>query len=88
MRRHEVDHALEPHRQFAHGRGRADGEGAKELARRLHGPGSFQRAREQLFVIPGRSEGPDPESRKVLWIPDSRAAPAPRNDDDIYGVAV
>ena len=35
-------------------------------------------------VIPGRPEGPDPESRCILsvrvWIPGSLAALAPRND--------
>ena len=39
-----MDHALEPHRQVAHGRGRADGEGGEELARQLQGFGSFQMA--------------------------------------------
>ena len=37
VRRHEMDHALEPHRQFAQRRGRADGERLKELARQFHG---------------------------------------------------
>jgi hypothetical protein len=36
------------------------------------------------FVIPGRREGPDPESRNMLnvglWIPGSLALLAPRND--------
>ena len=41
VRRHEMDHALEPHRQFAQRRRRADGERLKELARQLHGR-SFQ----------------------------------------------
>ena len=39
VRRHEMDHALEPHRQIAHGRGRADGERGEELARQLQGWG-------------------------------------------------
>ncbi len=37
VRRHEMDHALEPHRQVAHGGGRADGERLEELAGKLHG---------------------------------------------------
>ena len=37
MRRHEMDHALEPHRQVAHGRRRADGERSKELAGKFQG---------------------------------------------------
>jgi hypothetical protein len=36
------------------------------------------------FVIPGRAEGANPESRTKLgacvWIPGSRAARVPRND--------
>ena len=36
MRRHEMDHALEPDRQFAQRRGRADRERLKERARQLH----------------------------------------------------
>ena len=36
VRRHEMNHALEPHRQFAQRRGRADGERSKELAWQLH----------------------------------------------------
>ena len=36
MRRHEMDHALEPDRQVAHRGGRADGERLKELAGQLH----------------------------------------------------
>ena len=37
VRRHEMDHALEPDGQFAQRRGRADGERLKERARQLHG---------------------------------------------------
>ena len=37
MRRHKMDHALQPHRQLAHGRGRADGERSEELAGQFHG---------------------------------------------------
>ena len=45
VRRHEMDHALEPHRQVAQGRGRADGERGEELAGELHGLfESFQKA--------------------------------------------
>ena len=36
MRRHEMDHALEPDRQLAQRRGRADRERLIELARQLH----------------------------------------------------
>ena len=36
MRRHEMDHALEPHRQFAQRRGRADRKRLKERTRQLH----------------------------------------------------
>ena len=36
MRRQEMDHALEPDRQFAQGGGRADGKRLEELARKLH----------------------------------------------------
>ena len=36
MRRHEMDHALEPHRQLAQRRRRADRERLIELARKLH----------------------------------------------------
>jgi len=35
--RHEVNHALEPHRQFAQRRGCAEGERAEEIARELIG---------------------------------------------------
>ena len=37
VRRHEMDHALEPHRQRAIGLRRADGEGGIELLRRAAG---------------------------------------------------
>ena len=37
VRRHEMDHALEPDRQLAQRRGRADRKRLKELARQLHG---------------------------------------------------
>jgi hypothetical protein len=36
MRRHEVDHALKPDRQFAQRRGRADRQRLVEIARKLH----------------------------------------------------
>ena len=36
MRRHEMDHALEPDRQFAQGGRRADRKRLEELARKLH----------------------------------------------------
>ena len=36
VRRHEMDHALKPHRQLAIWCGRADGERLEELARQLH----------------------------------------------------
>jgi len=42
VRRHEMDHALQPHRQLAQRRRRADGQGLKELARKLHGLNPFQ----------------------------------------------
>ena len=44
MRRHEMDHALQPHRQIAHGGGRADGQRLKELAGQFHGISPFQNA--------------------------------------------
>ena len=40
VRRHEMDHALEPHRQFAQRGGRADGERLEELAGKFHGGSS------------------------------------------------
>ena len=36
VRRHEMDHALEPHRQVAHRRRRADGQRLEKLPRGLH----------------------------------------------------
>src|SRR5262249_58707673 len=36
MRGQEMDHALEPHRQLAQRRGRADRERLEEIARKLH----------------------------------------------------
>jgi len=36
VRRHEVNHALETHRQFEQRRRRADGERSKELTRQFH----------------------------------------------------
>ena len=36
VRRHEMDHALQPRRQVAIGRGRADGERLEKFARRFH----------------------------------------------------
>ncbi len=36
VRRHEMDHALEPHRQFAQRRRRADGQRLEEIARQFH----------------------------------------------------
>jgi hypothetical protein len=44
VRRHEMDHALEPHRQFAQRVRRADCEWGVEGAGVLHGGGSFHRA--------------------------------------------
>ena len=43
MRRHEMDHALQPHRQLAQRRWRADGQRLKELAREFHRLGPSKR---------------------------------------------
>ena len=49
VRRHEMDHALQPHRQFAQRRRRADRQRLEELTRKLHrefsvGSDGFRRA--------------------------------------------
>ena len=59
-----------------------------QRGRRLLGAGKSLLAVDgghgSLFVIPGRAEGADPESRNSfgarLWIPGSLASLAPRND--------
>ena len=57
VRRHEMDHALEPHRQVAHRRRRADGQRLEKLPRGLHaGPVPSKTSFGRLEQCKGRAK--------------------------------
>ncbi len=56
MRRHEMDHALEPDRQLAQRRGRADRQRLEEIARKLHAGSLSSRSLVKLSGTPERRQ--------------------------------
>ena len=80
VRRHEMDHPLEPHRQLAPGLRRADGERLEEAAREFHGGLGVHGARSECAgasqprpAAPGR-QACMPERRPLGGLPTLQAA--------------